>query len=86
MSLSKSQDSNGAMELTNIQEGPQADAVFQIPAGYHQVDASALLMQMKNGSTAIADMFGAAAKDVGNEAATSTAAQRMHGGSRSLWE
>jgi len=72
--VSRSQDKNSEMELKNVQEGPQPDAVFQIPAGYHQIDESALLMQLKGGSTAIADMFGAAAKDVGNNAATSTAA------------
>jgi len=71
--VSRSQDKTSEMDLTNIQEGPQPDAVFQIPAGYHQVDESALLMQLKGGSAAIADMFGAAAKDVGNNAATSTA-------------
>jgi len=70
--VSRSQDKNSEMELKNVQEGPQPDAVFQIPTGYHQIDESALLMQLKGGSTAIADMFGAAAKDVGNNAATST--------------
>src|SRR6185312_6241001 len=71
--VSRSQDKNSEMDLQNVQEGPQPDAVFQIPAGYHQIDESALLMQLKGGSTAIADMFGAAAKDVGNNAASSTA-------------
>lgn len=71
--VSRSQDKNSEMDLQNVQEGPQPDAVFQIPAGYHQLDESELLMQLKGGSTAIADMFGAAAKDVGNNAASSTA-------------
>jgi hypothetical protein len=70
--VSRSQDKDSRMDLMNIQEGPQPDAVFQIPAGYHQVDESTLLMQLKGGSAAFADMLGAAAKDVGNNAETST--------------
>ncbi len=71
--VSRSQDKNSEMDLQNVQEGPQPDALFQIPAGYRKIDESALLMQLKGGSSAIADMFGAAAKDVGNNAASSTA-------------
>ena len=71
--VSRSQDKNSEMDLQNIQEGPQPDALFQVPAGYHQLDERALLMQLKGGSAAIADMFGAAAKDIGNNAASSTA-------------
>jgi hypothetical protein len=70
--VSRSQDKNSEMDLQNVQEGPQPDAVFQIPAGYHQLDESALLMQLKGGSSAIVDMLGGAAKDVGNNAANST--------------
>ena len=72
--VSKSQDENShsEMELRNIQEGPQPDAIFQIPAGYHPVDENALLAKLKGDSTAIADMFGAAAKDIARNAATTT--------------
>lgn len=71
--VSRSQDQTGNVELRNIQEGPQPDAVFQIPPGYHQIDESALLAQLRGGGAAIADMFGNAAKDVGNNAANTTA-------------
>jgi hypothetical protein len=72
VSKSQDRDGHGEMELRNIQEGPQPDAAFQIPAGYHPVDANALLAKLQGDSTAIADMFGAAAKDIARNAATST--------------
>ena len=71
--VSKSKDSDSQMELANVQEGPQPDAEFQVPAGYRPVDTSALLAQLKGGSSALADMFGSAASDVGNNAANSAA-------------
>ena len=72
VSKSQDQDDKSEMELRNIQEGPQPDAVFQIPAGYRPVDTNALLAKLKGDSTAIADMFGAAAKDIARSAATTT--------------
>lgn len=71
--VSKSKDSTGTVELKNVKEGSQPDAVFQVPVGYHPVDATALLAQLKGGSSAIAGMFGAAAKDVGTDAANEAA-------------
>lgn len=72
VSKSQDEDSHSEMELKNIQEGPQPDAVFQIPAGYHPVDTNALLAKLKGDSTAIAEMFGAAAKDIARSAAATT--------------
>jgi hypothetical protein len=66
--VSKSQDSTGTVELKNIREGAQPDAEFQIPAGYHPVDATAFLTKMKGVS--VAGLFGNAAKSLGNDAAT----------------
>jgi hypothetical protein len=72
--VSKSQDSEGSMELKNIQEGPQADAVFAIPAGYHPVNTAALMAKLGSvgADSSIAALLGGAARDVGNQAAHST--------------
>jgi len=72
--VSKTQDGSSTMELANIKEGPQPDSVFAIPAGYRQLSDSALLGHLKGAATdsSIAAMLGAAAKDVGKDAATST--------------
>ena len=75
--VTRSQDQDGsAMELRNIAEGPQPDAVFAIPAGYHPVDMSAMIGRL-NGAhmsdSAVGQLLGNAAKDIGNDAATSTA-------------
>lgn len=73
--VSKSQDESSTMELANIKEGAQPDSVFAIPAGYTQLDERALLARMKSGAatdSTIAAMLGAAAKDVGKDAASST--------------
>ncbi len=70
--VSKSQDRNGSVELKNIQEGAQPDTEFQVPAGYRQVDASALLTRLNGNTSTIANMFGSAVKDIGAEAATET--------------
>lgn len=74
--VSKSQDANGTMQLTNVQVAPQPDAVFQIPAGYRPIDTSALVAQLRSGASvdsAIAAGLTGAAKDVGTTAANATA-------------
>ena len=71
---SKDQGEKGGMELRDIHEGSQPESLFTIPAGYRPFDPTAMMAKLKGqGGGAIADMLGAAAKDVGNDAATSTA-------------
>lgn len=71
---SMDQGERGGMELRDIHEGPQPESLFEIPAGYKPFDPTALMAKLKgqDGGAAIAGMLGAAAKDVGNDAATST--------------
>lgn len=71
--VSKSQDSTGTMELRNVQEGPQPASLFAIPAGYHQLDLSKMMAGAFASESSLAKAFGNAARQVGNDAATSTA-------------
>ena len=47
--VSKSQDTTEVEELRNIAEGSQPDSLFAIPAGYKQLDLTALLSHLKDG-------------------------------------
>lgn len=73
--VSKSQDSTGTMQMVNVQEGPQPASVFAIPATYRPLDIRQMMAGMKLGAGAdsLAAALGNAAKDVGNNAANSTA-------------
>jgi hypothetical protein len=74
--VSKSQDESGEMEMKNVVEGTQPDAVFAIPASYRKMDLASLMQGLKNGQTigsAAAGALGNAAKDVGKDAANETA-------------
>lgn len=77
--VSRSQDESGDMQLKDVQEGPQPDSVFAIPADYQQVsmtDALARLQSGQGGGSGVAEALAKAAdalKGVGNEAAVETA-------------
>lgn len=45
----RSQDGKGGMELRDIKEGPQPDALFQAPAGYRKISVASILGSMLHG-------------------------------------
>lgn len=48
--LTKTQDSDGGMEMRNIAEGPQPDSLFTPPASYKKLTISSILGGMLGGS------------------------------------
>jgi len=71
--VSRTQDSTGTMELRNVQEGPQPASIFAIPASYHPLDVRKMMAGAFASESALGKAFGNAVKQVGNDAATSTA-------------
>jgi hypothetical protein len=49
--MSRSQDKNGAMEMRNVQEGPQPDSLFTPPSSYRKLSLTSLVGGMLNGSS-----------------------------------
>jgi hypothetical protein len=47
--LSRSKDADGEMEMRNVHEGPQPEALFTPPAGYRKLSMTSLLGGMLNG-------------------------------------
>ena len=47
--LSRSKDADGEMEMRNVREGPQADALFTPPSGYRKLSMTSLLGGMISG-------------------------------------
>lgn len=75
VSRSRAMNGKDEMELENISEGPQSDALFAVPAGYREINLSSVMAHLRDGKSAdssIAAMLGAAAKDVGKDAEQST--------------
>lgn len=48
--LSRSKDAQSEMEMRNVHEGPQPDALFTPPAGYRKLSMTSILGGMINGS------------------------------------
>jgi hypothetical protein len=49
--MARSQDRNGAMEMRNVQEGPQPDSLFTPPAGYRKLSLTSLVGGMLHGAS-----------------------------------
>lgn len=49
--VSKSEDSDGQMEMRNIHEGPQPASLFAPPAGYKKLSVTSMLGNLMNGSS-----------------------------------
>jgi hypothetical protein len=47
--MARTQGDNGAMEIRNIKEGPQPEALFEAPAGYKKISVTSILGDIMKG-------------------------------------